>query len=97
MDQQLPPRNKGRETLLTFTLVALLGGAIVFFLNFVTLGVFSYVIVAIIGIAVVGFLHYAIWGYALSRQVAGEREEQRIKDILEADQGGDETMPWKHD
>ena len=97
MDQQPPANKKGRETLLTFSLVAILGAAFVFFLNFVTLGIFSYVIAAIVGIAAVGFIHYAIWGYALSQQVAGEREEQRIKDLLDADQDGDEPLPWKHD
>ncbi len=86
MDAQHPPRNKGRETIVTLTLIVVLGGALVFFLHFITLGVFSYVIAAIIAIAAVGFLHYALWGYALSKQTAGEREEQRIRDLLENDQ-----------
>jgi hypothetical protein len=96
MATQTPAGKKGRETLLTFSLVAILGGAFLFFLNLVSLGIFAYVIAAVIGIAAIGFLHYAIWGYALSQQVAGEREEQRIKDILEADQDGNDPMPWKH-
>jgi hypothetical protein len=95
MDQRNSTAHKGRDTLLTFSLVGVLGGAFIFFLNLVSLGIFAYVIAAIIGIAAVGFLHYAIWGYALSQQVAGEREEQRIKDLLENDQD-DEPMPWKH-
>jgi hypothetical protein len=95
MDQRNPAAHKGRDTLLTFSLVGILGGAFIFFLNLVSLGIFAYVIAAIIGIAAVGFLHYAIWGYALSQQVAGEREEQRLKDLLENDQDGDEPMPWK--
>jgi hypothetical protein len=61
------------------------------------LGIFIYVIAAVVGIAAVGFLHYAIWGYALSQQVAGEREEQRVKDLLEANDDGNEPMPWRHD
>ena len=89
MDQQNSPGN-GRETLLTLSLVAILGGAFIFFLNLVSLGIFAYVIAAIIGIAGIGFLHYAIWGYALSQQVAGEREEQRLKDLLENDRDADE-------
>src|SRR5437016_5039109 len=96
MDQKTSSEKKGRETLLTLSLVAILGGAFIFFLNLVSLGIFSYVIAAIVGIAAIGFLHYAIWGYALSQQVAGEREEERIKDLLEADQDGDDPMPWKH-
>ena len=96
MNQQSPKGTKGRETLLTFSLVAILGGAFLFFLNLVSLGIFAYVVAAIIGIAAIGFLHYAIWGYALSQQVAGEREEQRIKDLLETDQDPNDTTPWKN-
>jgi hypothetical protein len=96
MDQPTPAGKKGNETLLTISLVVILGGAFLFFLNLVSLGIFAYVIAAIIGIAVIGFLHYAVWGYALSQQVAGEREEQRIKDLLEADGDRDDPMPWKN-
>jgi len=95
MDEKISTGKKGRETLLTLSLVVILGGAFLFFLNLVSLGIFFYVIAAIIGIAVVGFLHYAIWGYALSQQVAGEREEQRLKDLLENDQDSGEPIPWK--
>ena len=90
MDQRNSPGNRGHETLLTLSLVAILGGAFIFFLNLVSLGIFAYVIAAIIGIAAIGFLHYAIWGYALSQQVAGEREEQRLKDLLEDESDADE-------
>ena len=40
MDQQTSPGN-GRETLLTLSLVAILGGAFIFFLNLVSLGIFA--------------------------------------------------------
>lgn len=96
MDPHSRTTTKGRDTLLTLSLVAVLGGAFLFFLNLVSLGIFAHVIAVVIAIAAVGFLHYAIWGYALSQQVAGEREEQRIKDLLESQQDGDE-MPWKSD
>src|SRR5437868_1804321 len=95
MDQKTSSEKKGRETLLTLSLVAILGGAFIFFLNLVSLGIFAYVIAAIIGIAAIGFIHYAIWGYALSQQVAGEREEQRLKDLLENDPDSGKPMPWK--
>ena len=91
MEPQKSP--KGRETVLTLSLVAILGGAFIFFLNLVSLGIFAYVIAAIVGIAAIGFLHYAIWGYVLSQEVAGEREEQRIKDLLDADLDANEPFP----
>jgi hypothetical protein len=89
------PRKRGQETLLTLTLLAILAGAFFFFLNFATFGAFSYMIAAIVGMAALGFLHYVVWGYALSKQVAGEREELRLKDMLEAEHVDDDPMPWK--
>jgi cell division protein FtsW (lipid II flippase) len=94
MDHNNVTQGKGRDTLLSFSLVALLGGAVIFFLNLVSLGIFIYVIVAIVGIAAVGFLHYVVWGYALSQQTAGEREEQRIKDLLEQE-SDDDSASWQ--
>jgi hypothetical protein len=96
MDHPTPVRKKGRETLITFSLILILGGTFVFFLNLISLGIFSYVIAAIVGIAAIGFLHYAIWGYAFSQQVAGEREEQRLKDLLDDDRDNDQPMAWKN-
>src|SRR5262245_45459835 len=94
MDQQPNDiRRKSRETILSLSLLAILGGAILFFLNFVSLGIFFYVFAAIVGIAAVGFLHYMLWGYALSQQVAGEREEERIKaEMEEANQFVDDRI-----
>jgi hypothetical protein len=90
------PRKRGFETLLSLTLLAVLAGAFFFFLNFATFGAFSYMIAAIVGLCALGFLHYVVWGYALSKQVAGEREAQRLKDMLEADHNSDDPRPWKH-
>ncbi|MCI0376365.1 MAG: hypothetical protein L0215_02035 [Gemmataceae bacterium] len=85
MDQEPDiSRRKGRETLLTLVLVAILGGAFIFFLNLATMGYAFHVLAALFGIAVVGFMHYVVWGYALSQQVAGEREEERLKEQSEA-------------
>ena len=94
MDQPPPVHKKSQSSFLTFSLVIILGGSFVFFLNLVSLGIFAYVLAAIIGIAAIGFLHYVLWGYALSQQVAGEREEQRIKELLDDDRD-DEPMAWK--
>jgi hypothetical protein len=73
--------------LLAFVLVFLLGGAIFFFLNFVSFGIFFYVLIAVAAITMVGFLHYALWGHALTQEVAGEREEQQLRERMDADVG----------
>lgn len=84
MDPQ--PRSKKRETFLTLTLVAVLGSTIAFFLNLVSMGIFAYVLVAVLAFTAIGFLHYVLWGYALSQETAGEREELRVRDELEQEQ-----------
>ena len=79
-------RRSGRDTWLSFLLVALLGGAVVFFLNLVSLGVFFYVIVAVVGIMAVGFLHYVLWGYSLSEELAEQMQQERLKQQREIDE-----------
>ena len=76
----------GRETMLSFMLVAVFGGAIFFFLNFVALGIFVYVIGAVVGVTAVGFLHYVLWGYDLSEEVAEEMQRERLKQQQEMDE-----------
>jgi len=85
MDPEAPIPRKGRETLVSILLVVILGGIFLVFLNFVTFGVVFHVAAAIAGLALVGFLHYVLWGYSLSQEVAGEREEERLKERMEAD------------
>jgi Flp pilus assembly protein TadB len=68
-----------RETRLTFLLVAVFAGSFVFFLNFVSLGIFFYVIVAVLAIVGVGFLHYVLWGYSLSQELAEQMHREQLK------------------
>ena len=81
-------RNRYRETVLALFLVVIVGGAVSFVLYFLTLGAMGHVLAAVAGIALVGFLHYALWGYSMSREVAGEKEEAELKERLEAE-------PWE--
>jgi hypothetical protein len=79
------PKNK-RESMLTIILVTVFGGGVFFFLNFVSLGIFSYVIGIVAAIAIVGTLHYVLWGFALTEETAGEREEAELKARLEMEE-----------
>lgn len=79
MEMQPRSNRSARETFVTFALVILLGGAFLFFLNLVSLGIFFYVIAAVVGIAAIGFLHYVLWGYDFSEQVADERKQEWLK------------------
>ena len=86
-DTDLPSIQRSRrETMLSFMLVALLGGMVFFFLNFVSLGIFFYVLAAVAGIMAVGFLHYVLWGYNLSEDVAEEMQRERLKQQQETDE-----------
>ena len=85
MHQEQPPSQR-RENFLTVFLALMLGAIFLFFLYLLTLGFMFYVVVAIFGMVFVGYLHYALWGYALSQQTAGEREEELIKQRMEAEE-----------
>jgi hypothetical protein len=89
------PRPTGRENLLTIILVLLLGGGFTFFLVMVSLGVFQYVIATVLGITLLGYLHYVLWGYSFSQEVAGEREEEQLREQLEADHDRETISPWR--
>jgi hypothetical protein len=78
------PRGR-RESFLTIFLVLLAGGLIVFVLTFISFGVFGYVLAAVPVFALVGFLHYVLWGYAMSQETAGEREELLTRDDMDHD------------
>lgn len=76
-------RRTARDTVLTLTLAALLGGGILFILNVVSLGILSYALGVGGVVALVGVLHYVTWGRSLSQDVAGEREEIKVREELE--------------
>ena len=81
MEQQ--PRNRTRENVVIFTLVLFIGGILGFFLNLISLGIFTYVIGSIGAILLVGCLHYLVWGHALSQEVAEERRAMLLKEEAE--------------
>ena len=76
---------RNRETLLTLMLTALFAGGILFFLVLVSGGFFVFVVAVVFAIALVGLLHYALWGHALSQEVAGEREDEEARARWEAE------------
>jgi hypothetical protein len=79
------PRRR-RETLLTFLLAAVFAAGILFFLVLVSGGFFVFVMAVVFAITLVGLLHYALWGHALTQEVAGEREEAEERARWEADE-----------
>lgn len=84
MDHE-PTHSRGRDTVLTLSLVILLGGTTVVLLVFVSLGVFAYVLLAMLALLAVGYVHYVLWGFAMSQQTAGEREELTLREEMDND------------
>jgi hypothetical protein len=85
MDPHPDTPQSNRETLLTLMLAILFGGGFLFFLILISGGFFLYVLAAVASITVVGYLHYLLWGEALTHEVAGEREEEELKERLDGD------------
>jgi hypothetical protein len=79
---QRPPR---RQTFLTVFLALLLGLFALLVLILVSGGFFLYVIYLALAIAGIAAVHYVLWGRALSREVAGEREEEQLRQRAAAD------------
>ena len=82
MDVNQRPR---RQTFLTVFLALLLGAFALLVLILVSGGFFLYVIYLALAIAGIAMIHYVLWGRALSREVAGEREEEQLRQRAEAE------------
>jgi hypothetical protein len=69
-------------------LYVFLAGLVIFFsllvLILISGGIFLYVLLIALAVAAVGLFHYVVWGRALSEEVAGEREEEQLRQRAEA-------------
>jgi hypothetical protein len=74
MEHEPQSPSRRRETILILTLTLFVGGLVLFFLDLVSMGIFTYAL--LVGAAVFGLggLHYLVWGRAMTEQVAAERE-----------------------
>jgi hypothetical protein len=79
MDHNYSPRQQQRHTLLTVFLTVI---ALIFF-GFVLIVISNGLILAVVllggGMFLLGMLHYVLWGRAFSEEVAGEREEEQLR------------------
>jgi hypothetical protein len=91
-DDLRPPRNRGSHLGMMLTVLAL--GFFVLVLIFISGGFFLYVVQITAGIFLVSLFHWAVWGRAMSQAVAGEREEEQLRQRAEAD---DEAEDWPAD
>jgi hypothetical protein len=85
MEPDDPQPARHREMLLSIVLSSMLGFFILVFLVIITGGFIFWL--GLIGLAMGGFatLHYYWWGRNLTQEVAGEREEEELRDQARAD------------
>jgi hypothetical protein len=86
MDPTDDPVRQGRQTFLTIFLTGLLGVFCLLVLILVSGGFFFYVLLVGLGITAAGCLHYLWWGRAFSEEVAGEREEEQLRERAKAEE-----------
>ena len=86
MNENYPsPQQQNRQTFLTVFLTVL---ALLFFLVvliFISGGFFLYVVLFAGAILMISLLHWFLWGRSFSEQVAGEREEEQLRQRAQAE------------
>jgi hypothetical protein len=83
MDSRDTGSDPSRDTYLVVVLCVLVGIPLFVFLNVITSGLFILLLLTAGGIAVLGAFHYLLWGRSFNREVAGEREEEALRESME--------------
>jgi hypothetical protein len=86
MENDEPRRpNRMRENAVILTLVLFSGAVFLFFLDLISLGLFTNAIGVGAAVLAVGCFHYLVWGRAMTEEVAAEREAMLLKEEQEAE------------
>ena len=87
MEREPKAPNRTRENVIILTLTLFGGGVLLFFLDLVSMGIFTYALGVGSVIFLLGCFHYLVWGRALNAAVADERAALRQQ---EEEQAADE-------
>lgn len=79
MPHNYSPPQQQRHALLSVFLTVLALGFFLLVLIVISGGFFLYVMLFGGGVAILAMLHYLLWGKAFSDSVAGEREEEKLR------------------
>jgi len=93
MTHNYPQPQQQRHALLSVFLTMLALGFFLFLLIFISGGFFLYVLLLGGVILFMAMLHYALWGRAFSESVAGEREEEQLRQRAVAVEPDDDWHP----
>ena len=88
MDHEAPHHSEARGNFLALFLAALAAFGFFVFLVMISGGLFFYMALVAGGVALLGVVNYMLWGRSFNREMAGEREEERLRQMMEDDE------PW---
>ncbi len=83
-----PRPSDARQNFLSLFLATVLGGFFLFVLVLLTGGLFLYVVLLVAFIGFLALFHYVLWGKLMSDSVAGEREEEQLRQRALSEEGG---------
>lgn len=93
MAHNYPPRQQHRHAFLSVFLTVLALGFFLFVLIFISGGFFLWVVLFGGAILMMALMHYVLWGRAFSDSVAGEREEEQLRQRALAVEENDDWHP----
>ncbi len=87
-----PPRTRASALGMMLTVMAV--GFFVLVLILISGGFFLYMVQITAGIFLLALFHYVVWGRAMSQSVAGEREEERLRQRAAEPEGWPTEHPY---
>jgi hypothetical protein len=93
MDPEQDAARQRRQNFLSVFLTVLAAAFFLFVLILISGGFFFYVLQVALGVTGLIALNYLLWGRALSMQVAGEREEEQLRERAAAAEWPEEEEP----
>src|SRR5436190_1591091 len=75
MDPDEAHEHSGRDTYMVIVILVVVGIPFFIFMNVITMGLFLYLALGALAVAGLGAINYLLWGRALTRDTAWEREE----------------------
>jgi hypothetical protein len=81
--------NRTRENAVILMLSLFVGGILLFFLDLVSMGVFTYALGVGGAIFLLGCFHYLLWGRAMTEQVAEERQALLMEEQQNSEEHAD--------
>jgi hypothetical protein len=86
MNQEVPPQSSSRGNFLALFLAAFAEFGFIIFLILISGGLFLDMILVAGGVVALAVVNYLLWGRSFNRDMAGEREEEQLRRLMEEDE-----------